>query len=535
MKLRLAGLSLLALLFTSSAAPPLFGQSLRPGRPPVRFRTLALSGMQAPGLPDGVTLQFFIDFSDNARGDVAFRAGLLGEGVNMDNDAANFVVSRTGMRLLARDGDQVNGLPQGTTHRGLCYFCSIGPIPGPRIDATGRTAFMTLFEGNGFFGHERSGLFVSTGGVPLTHLASGQQAPGNPGLAFVDIVGVPTLLPGGRVAFTSRLTDNAGSFGNALFAGLPTGLNLIAEEGQIVPPLGPNFTYQHFIVLPTREQQGPLTFVATMPENGAQITRGVLTADSGAVQVVFRQGDQALGQPSGVDLIFFYDPSINRLGRMAFQAFLQGTGIVAGTNNIAILSNRTGSWHTVAQIGDAPSCISPDLFSNLFRPVLNDSGQLAFVAHLNGPGGAQVGTDQALFLDDLSRRRLLARSGGPAPDLPSGVNYDQLHLISLSNPGRVVYSAVLEGNVDATNRVALYMTDRRARPRLLVRTGQPFELSPGDVRTVNSFVPASTGSELSFLARDGDELPLVLGFSDGSYALVAARVLDAQGRAFIAR
>src|SRR3954470_4259974 len=81
----------------------------------VNTTRLFLTGDPAPGFP-GLTLRFS-SLELNNSGRFLLNARLAGPGVTDDNTWASYVGdSRSSLSLVARDGDQVPGLPAGTTY-----------------------------------------------------------------------------------------------------------------------------------------------------------------------------------------------------------------------------------------------------------------------------------------------------------------------------------------------------------------------------------------------------------------------------------
>ena len=91
---------------------------------------------------------------------------------------------------------------------------------------------------------------------------------------------------------------------------------------------------------------------------------------------------------------------------------------------------------------------------------------------------------------------------------------------------QIVYAAWLAGpGVNPPNDYALFMTDRSGTPRLVVREGDPFEIGPGDVRTILGAGAASFNAAPQRLT-DAGQLVLIFAFTDGSQALVLAHLRE---------
>jgi hypothetical protein len=102
-------------------------------------------GMQAPGCPVGVALAGAASFAHNDLGDVNFAGSLRGSGVTSGNDTGHWGGALNELGLVAREGDQVLGMPVGVTWKtpatGACEtnawgdIVQEGYIQGPGVTA----------------------------------------------------------------------------------------------------------------------------------------------------------------------------------------------------------------------------------------------------------------------------------------------------------------------------------------------------------------------------------------------------------------
>jgi hypothetical protein len=79
-----------------------------------RLEGLLQSGMQAPGLRQGVLIQAIHDVNMTVNGSISFAVYLKGEGVNTANNEAIYGDRGKGLELIARRGQPVPGLPKVT-------------------------------------------------------------------------------------------------------------------------------------------------------------------------------------------------------------------------------------------------------------------------------------------------------------------------------------------------------------------------------------------------------------------------------------
>src|SRR5688500_8536342 len=75
------------------------------------FRTVALSGHQVPGAPDGVTYAAFLPPQLNDAGRTAFVAGLAGTGVDDTNIGGLWSEGSGSLAMVARGGSPAPGTP----------------------------------------------------------------------------------------------------------------------------------------------------------------------------------------------------------------------------------------------------------------------------------------------------------------------------------------------------------------------------------------------------------------------------------------
>ncbi|TVQ53863.1 MAG: VPLPA-CTERM sorting domain-containing protein [Rhodobacteraceae bacterium] len=130
-----------------------------------------------------------------------------------------------------------------------------------------------------------------------------------------------------------------------------------------------------------------------------------LAAAEGRVDVIARTGTPAPGVPGAAFSGFFGaggPPSLNDAGQVAYNAVLQGPGVTPGVND-------RGFWVDQilrARLGDPAPGFAGATFSSFAGPALNGSGDVAFFAFLIG---APPTADQGIFLNDT----VVARRGDP--------------------------------------------------------------------------------------------------------------------------
>jgi hypothetical protein len=160
-------------------------------------------------------------------------------------------------------------------------------------------------------------------------------------------------------------------------------------------------------------------------------SRGLWKTTNGVTTLVARQNDTyaaldptgavRLGQVQNLSL------ALNDNGNFAFISTLQGTvttGTGAGSNSVALMSNRSGSMEVLARVGNvAPTASGTDLYRNLGSSAFgfNNAGRVAFVSSLRDAAGVQTST-ASLFTDTGSGvMREVARNGAPLPAIAGAI------------------------------------------------------------------------------------------------------------------
>jgi hypothetical protein len=211
-----------------------------------------------------------------------------------------------------------------------------------------------------------------------------------------------------------------------------------------------------------------------------------------------------------------------------FGARLSGPGVPFMRS---IWTDRSGALELVARgtlpvTGSAPGDPAPGLgagwtFSALALADFDGTGRIAF----SGAATFQLEFDQqieGLWWDRPGTLALVAKEGDPTPGAASGVTLAGLNLhVSLADDGHLFFLATLAGTgVTGANDLALLAAAPGGSLDLVVREGASFDVSgfAADVRTVARIVPGD--------ANPSGEIPLELGFADGSSGIFTARFED---------
>lgn len=176
-------------------------------------------------------------------------------------------------------------------------------------------------------------------------------------------------------------------------------------------------------------------------------------APIGVTTVLAQNGDPA---PTGPGNFTFYGrPALNDAGQVAFAALLEGPG-VDSTNGLALYRLGDAGAVQIARDGDALPTGQGNFRSLSSYFDLNAAGQVAFSATLSGDGVTSA-NDRALYRFGDAGTVQIAREGDALPTGPGNFKSIRTTEIAFNDAGQLAFSASLEGaGIDSTNDVALY-------------------------------------------------------------------------------
>jgi len=534
----------------------------------IDFRRIAVAGDQAPGTAQGVVFEEFSglpgigdDFPPRLddEGNLNFHAKIVGPGVNngnMHDGNALGIWKQTaeGLFLVARQDDPAPGTEPGVEFMGF-------PTPlstEPPLIAGGHAAFLGGLRGPGvddMFGTNGVGMWSDALG-PLTLLYRlADQAPDLPPGNVFRLFSSPLFNAAGQVAFnavwrapgdspTLLVPDQEGFWSDhsgELHALVKGGDPAPMTEPGVVFGTGAQFAIGGAFRGWDGTQDGRITFNGNLEGPGIDDLNdeGIWVAGPNGFLLLAREGALApgagpgvhFGAPNGIDCFSDGVPlRIDAEGRVMFGARLSGPQVPFMRS---IWTNRGGNVELVVRgtlplPGSAPGDPAPGLppgytFSQLVLADFNAPGQIAFTGVVTfnmdfdnqtggiwweNPGGAP---------GPLS---LLVLEGNQVPGADPGVQFDSLNrFLSFGDNGQAAFIAFLRGaGVNGSNNVALFVTDLEGEIQLILRTGMLFEVGEdaSDPRPIAVILPGHLNAE--------GELPVELGFTDGSSGLFTARI-----------
>jgi hypothetical protein len=239
------------------------------------------------------------------------------------------------------------------------------------VNDSGQVAFAALTGAQG-------GLFLYEQGKILAIVRQGQPAPG--GGEFLAF-GYLWLNQRGHIVFSVSLST--GDDGVFLFDG--NSIRAIARSGEAAPGCGPFGS----LVLPWLNNEDQVVFIGR-----ASGRYGTFFYDGNQVLTVACPGDPA---PGGGTFVSTLMPTLNDWGQVVFE------GQVSSPGRAGIFLYEKGELRQIVRGGDpAPG---GETFSGLYVPLINASGQVAFVGFLR-----TTPETYAAFLFDEGKIRTLVPS-----------------------------------------------------------------------------------------------------------------------------
>ena len=215
-------------------------------------------------------------------------------------------------------------------------------------------------------------------------------------------------------------------------------------------------------------------------------------------------------------------PSINRLGQVAFVGQLQESGSVTPLNNTGIWLDHT---EIVRRSDPAPGIPTGGMFNIFSPPLINDAGDVAFIADLIPTTTVSDLENSGIWVGD----RLAVQEGAQAPGAPDGAVFRAFIAQVVGRPefptdptpfavnrgGQIVFAQSLRqsfGGVDDTNDEGLWIFGPNGDGQLLVREGDNF-----DGKTVESFdiaLGSGGGDSRARSINDAAEVVFEVRFTD---------------------
>lgn len=438
--------------------------------PPVR--TVALTNSAAPGASPGTIFAAFSGLALNNNGKTLFATTLSGGGTSPANDKSYWVEESGGLALMIREGSPAPGTEAGVTF-GDIFISSGWSDSGESVLWAQLNGSSNPFASGGHYSY-------SSGALSLLALP-GMQAPGTgAGVTFGNMLldRVPAISDNGTIVIEAMLQGPGVNVANgrAVWTQSSGPLTLAFRSGTQAPGFAAGVTIngpQGLSNVPVINDLGEFAFQGTLAGPGIAPSTGstIWSTGGGSLHMVARSGSQAPGAPAGVNFTgFFPYPSVllNNSGETAFHGFT--------SDGEGIWSER-GGLHAVARTGDSAPALPGDTFEAFAFPILNDAGRVAFRSTL--ASGAQ-----GIWSEGTGSLLHVASFGDQAPGAPAGVTFAAFDLSgTINNRGQLAFFANVNGPGGPGDGIWVHDVDGVLRA--IVRSGDTIEVAAGDVRTVS--------------------------------------------------
>ncbi len=486
------------------------------------FNTIAVTGEQAPGSPDGQLFTGFSVLALNNQGQAAFRAV-----TNFNSENGFWAGSATGENVfrLVGSGDALPGAPNATFDGSSNHLFNLSD--------TGHLTHRLLLEGDGIDDANDSGIWsMNVGDGTLTLIGrAGDPAPGT-GTQYDQMAARTRVNDAGQVLYTADLigVSNSGFENDGLWTAPASGGTpaLIARQADPAPGFGGDAA---FSALRTSWQNfaGQIAFEATVAGTGFDPAddQGIwLNANGSGHELVVRTGDAAAGV--GGDAIFesLRLQHLDDTGRVWFRAEMTGTDIAA-TNDVGFWMSAapTDNPTLILREGDPAPGLGPDVTfgPNAFNfAAFNPSGQFVVLAQLSGPT-VTAANDTSLWLGSELGMQLIGREGDEFGEgLRPGLGGPQINSL-----GQI--AIILEDNTDTQT---LWATLPDGTLVEVLSTGDL--VAVGDEMKTVAFLEMSLATRGSFASMtDTGLLGFRASFTDGSSALMTTTIPEPSSAAVL--
>jgi hypothetical protein len=513
---------------------------------PPSIHVVALSGNQAPGLPEGIQFLGVGAPVLNNAGEVVFvgLAGPQGAGIQETISGIWLADVPGNVTLLFPEGEQAPGTPSGAVF--LSFFL-------PILNDRGEIAF------NGFLKIGQGGVDDSSdegqwgpgaSGALVLLAREGSQAEGAPvganfrTFSFANLNAGPVMNDSGEIAFIGVLQtgtgdvtaqNDTGIWGPSAL-GIPT---LVAREGSQAPgaPAGVIFDdLAEFAGAPSLNDAGDIAFSARLEPFIGGVAgdndRGLWGPDAfGNLTMLARGASPAPGAPAGALFSnggFGFGLVLNDSGQVAFPGQMEpGFGGVT-TLDDGGLWGPDGSGNLTLRVREgsqAPGTAEGAVFESFHLPGFNNSGDLAFRAFLKeGAGGVNFLDSTGIWVENAAGDlALIARAGSQAPGAPDGVLFLDFTDPILNDEGEAAFLATLVDQQGISSQ-GIFFKDAHAELGLVIRTGDVLEVNPGDLRTVRALLFGNAGEQDLNIRKMNDMSQLVFqaSFADDSTGIFLA-------------
>jgi hypothetical protein len=349
--------------------------------------------------------------------------------------AAAVIQGTTTVLALTGDAAPASGAGTGGTFSGF---------NAPDLNDAGQSAFFASVTGS----PSTEGIFRSSGPGLVTALARfGEAAPasGAGTGGTLSVINALFLNDAGQATFVANVTGSTSTQGIFRSSG-PGLVTALARVGEAAPAsgVGTGGTFTNFGAPPLNDA-GQTVFLANV--TGSTSIQGIFRSSGpGLVTALAREDEAAPSSGAGTGGTFsgFGTPALNKAGQAAFLANVIGSTSIQGI----FRSSGPGLVTALARAGEFAPFLgggTQGIFSGFGTPVLNDAGQVAFLANMTGSGFSNQGIFRSSGPGLVT---LLARASDAAPATGAGTDglFNSFGTPALNNAGQVAFKGLVFGS-----------------------------------------------------------------------------------------
>lgn len=310
------------------------------------------------------------------------------------------------------------------------------------------------------------------------------------------VFGVPVLSNDGIALFTADVEDSVDNSFEALLVAVPGGMAVAGRHGQqpaVLTGIGEGEFTRFYLAAIT--DGGIVGFMAKTESNGS--TFALMNAGSDPAGYRLHAFNGQFSPDEGVlQLGSNESPNINADGDMALRLDLAGTD-GGSADDAGIFRFETGSSTAITPIGQKGDAMpsGPGTYVPIAGvPAINDAGQVAFLASLEGTTSS---VDEAVLRGDGSTLEVMAKSGDPLPGGGAITDFGTAGEVAINSHGQVGVPVNFQGN-NSLDTIAVLTA-----PGAITEAARVDGLVPGGVykfSTFNRHMMLNDDGETAFLA-----------------------------------
>jgi hypothetical protein len=349
-------------------------------------------------------------------------------------------------------------------------------LEAPTLNDNGHVAFRSVLDTGSLSDFNNDTIWTGPADNPQLVVREGSTAPGT-SEEFEVFWSDPHLNNTGQTLFHADISGNVEQQ-HGLWVGTAGSLQLLARENTAISGL--SHTIENLSPFSIAlSDNGKAAFLGTASNNMTAMWYG----SPGSLQLAAMEG-QSVPSGQGLSSTVRFEgladptsaPAINALGQIVFDApIASDSGTIFGNS---IWAGTPGNLKLVAREDTIPSGAGVKVFLLNASPVINDSGQVAFGAHLSN-------FHDSIWLGVPGSVQKILEGNSPAPVGVTGVRFSDFgtyNELRLSNSGHVGFRGWLEGTgVNGNNDYGLFRASTSGVDMVARMGSQAPGMQPGAV------------------------------------------------------